>query len=52
VRSSYARHDGFLKLVSVLILLRYNVEDNQQLSAHEETSSAHEETSSEAIQQV
>jgi hypothetical protein len=42
-------HENFiLPKSSVLILLRYNVEDNQQLSAHEETSSAHEETSSEA----
>ena len=42
-------HENFiLPKSSVLILLRYNVEDNQQLSAHEETNSAHEETSSEA----
>jgi hypothetical protein len=42
-------HENFiLPKSSVLILLRYNIEDNQQLSAHEETSSAHEETSSEA----
>ncbi|KAM3385825.1 hypothetical protein ACQJBY_009499 [Aegilops geniculata] len=42
-------HENFIPPKScVLILLRYNIEDNQQLSAHEETSSAHEEASSKA----